>query len=147
MSALSPFDALVGTWTTEATHPSLPGVVVHGTTTWSWLEGEAFLIQRSHNDHEQFPDAIAVIGPREGNDDTATDLAMEYFDSRGVRRTYMVSLTDGTLRIWRDAEGFDQRFSARVGGDGFSGVWELAEEAGAWVDDVAISYRRVLETP
>ena len=37
---------------------------------------------------------------------------MEYFDSRGVRRTYGVSLDDGVLRIWRDDPGFDQRFSA-----------------------------------
>jgi hypothetical protein len=39
---------------------------------------------------------------------------MECFDSRGVRRTYGVSLEDGVLRIWRDHPGFDQRFSATL---------------------------------
>ena len=34
---------------------------------------------------------------------------MEYFDSRGVRRTYEISLENGVLRIWRDHPGFDQR--------------------------------------
>ena len=40
---------------------------------------------------------------------------MEYFDSRGVRRIYGVSLEDGVLRMWRDAPGFDQRFCATLG--------------------------------
>jgi hypothetical protein len=31
-SRLGSLDRLVGTWTTEATHPALPGVVVHGIT-------------------------------------------------------------------------------------------------------------------
>ncbi len=42
---------------------------------------------------------------------------MEHLDSRGVRRTYGVSLEDGVLRIWREHAGFDQRFSAELGPD------------------------------
>ena len=81
--ALEPFDALIGTWDTEAKH-RLVDAVVHGTVTFEWLEGGHFLLQRSRNDHELFPDAIWVIGaPEEGD-----GLVMEYFDSRGVRRTY-----------------------------------------------------------
>jgi hypothetical protein len=34
---------------------------------------------------------------------------MEHCDSRGVRRTYGVSLDDGVLRYRRDHAGFDQR--------------------------------------
>ena len=108
--ALEPFDALIGTWATEATHP-LFDAVVPGSVTFEWLEGGHFLVQRSHNDHELFPDAISVIGAPEDGD----GLVMEYFDSRGVRRTYGISLDDGVLRIWRDAPGFDQRFSAALG--------------------------------
>jgi hypothetical protein len=55
------FDALIGTWATEATHP-LVDEVVPGSVTFEWLEGGRFLIQRSRNDHELFPDAICVIG-------------------------------------------------------------------------------------
>ena len=107
--ALEPFDALIGTWATQATHPAFDGVVP-GSVTYEWLEGGRFLVQRSHNDHESFPDAISVIGAPE----TGDGLVMEYFDSRGVRRTYGISLDDGVLRIWRDDPTFAQRFSATL---------------------------------
>jgi hypothetical protein len=136
--ALEPFAALIGTWATEAVHPSIDAVVP-GTVTFEWLEGGHFLIQRSHNDHELFPDALAVIGAPEDGD----GLVMEYFDSRGVRRTYSVSLVDGVLRIWRDAPGFDQRMSATLGDDGFDGLYQLAETPGDWRDDLRVTYRRV----
>ena len=129
--ALEPFDALIGTWATEATHP-LVDAVVAGSITFEWLEGGHFLVQRSRNEHELFPDAICVIGAPE----TGDGLVMEYFDSRGVRRTYGVSLDDGVLRIWRDDPAFAQRFSATLGHDGFEGLWQLAETPGAWQDDL-----------
>jgi hypothetical protein len=136
-SVLEPFDALIGTWDTEATHPQFDGVVP-GHTTYEWVEGGHFLVQRSHNDHESFPDAISVIGAPEAGD----GLVMEYFDSRGVRRTYGISLDDGVLRIWRDASGFAQRFSATPEHDSFEGLWQLARTPGDWRDDLAVSYRR-----
>src|SRR5215208_2003763 len=83
--AIEPFDALIGSWATEATHPQFEGVV-RGGVTFEWLEGGHFLVQRSHNDHDLFPDAISVIGAPEAGD----GLVAEYFDSRGVRRTYGV---------------------------------------------------------
>ncbi len=99
--ALDPFDALIGTWTTEATHPMTDGVVP-GRLELAWLEGGHFVVQRTHHDHEAFPDAVAVIGAPEDGD----GLVAEYFDSRGVRRTYGSSLEDGVLRMWRDHPGF-----------------------------------------
>jgi hypothetical protein len=135
--ALAPFDALIGTWATEATHPQFDGAVP-GSVTFEWLEGGRFLIQRSRNEHELFPDAISVIGAPESGE----GLVMEYFDSRGVRRTYGASLEDGVLRIWRDAPGFDQRFSATLGRDTFDGLWELARTPGDWHDDLKVTYRR-----
>ncbi len=135
--ALEPFDALIGTWTTEATHPMVDGAVP-GSLTFEWLEGGRFLLQRSHNDHEAFPDAICVIGaPEEGD-----GLVMEYFDSRGVRRTYGIALEDGVLRMWRDDPGFAQRYSATIGHDGFEGRWQLARTPGDWQDDLRVAYRR-----
>jgi len=136
-SALEPFDALIGTWATEATHP-LVDAVVPGSITFEWLEGGHFLVQRSRNDHEMFPDAISVIGAPEAGE----GLVMEYFDSRGVRRTYGVSLADGVLRCGRDHPGFDQRFSATIRPDGFEGLWQLAEAPGDWRDDLRVTYRR-----
>jgi hypothetical protein len=85
-----------------------------------------------------FPDAISVIGsPESGN-----GLVMEYFDSRGVRRTYGISLDDGVLRIWRDAPRFDQRYSATLAPDTFEGRFQLAETPGDWRDDLKVIYRR-----
>ncbi len=135
--ALEPFDALIGTWATEATHP-LFDAVVPGSVTFAWLEGCHFLVQRSHNNHEAFPDAISVIGAPEAGD----GLLMEYFDSRGVRRTYGVSLNDGVLRIWRDDPTFAQRFSATLGHDRFEGLWQLARTPGDWQDDLKVTQRR-----
>ena len=135
--ALQPFDALIGTWATEATHPQFDGVVP-GEVTFEWFEGGHFLIQRSHNEHELFPDGICVIGAPESGD----GLVLEYFDSRGVRRTYGVSLEDGVLRWWRDAEGFDQRFTAEIDPDEFTGLAQLALTPGEWQDDLRVVYRR-----
>ena len=112
--------------------------VVSGSVTFEWLEGGHFLLQRSHNDHELFPDAISVIGAPE----TGEGLVMEYFDSRGVRRTYGISLDDGVLRYWRDDPAFAQRFSATLGRDAFHGEGQLARTPGEWEDDVKVTYRR-----
>ena len=60
--ALKRLGQLVGTWTTEATHPARPGVVVHGTTVAEWLEGERFLMLRARTDHPDFPDATLIVG-------------------------------------------------------------------------------------
>jgi len=135
--ALEPFDALIGTWETEAKHRAVDEIV-GGSTTFEWLEGGHFLVQRSHVDHELFPDAICIIGPPEAGD----GLVMETFDSRGIRRTYDTSLENGVWRIWRDQRGFDQRFSATIGPDQFDGLFELAETPGDWQEDMRVTYRR-----
>jgi len=134
---LAPFDALIGTWDTESRHP-LVDEVVSGSTSFEWLEGRRFVVVRSHNDHELFPDAIGVIGRPESGD----GLVLEYFDSRGVRRTYRVSLEDGVMRWWRDDPGFDQRSVAELGPDAFELVSQLAEAPGEWRDDLRTIYRR-----
>src|SRR5689334_2415353 len=136
MTALQPFAALIGTWRTESTHPKLDAVVP-GVHTYEWLEGGQFVILRSSNDHELFPDAISVIGAPEHGD----GLVMEYFDSRGVRRTYGISFTDGVLRAWRDGAPFAQRFTARPAEE-FVGQWEAAETPGDWQEDLRVLYRR-----
>ena len=135
---LAQFDALIGTWATEASHPSVD-VVVPGTTTFEWLEGGHFIVQRSSSEHESFPDGISVIGaPESGH-----GLVMEYFDSRGVRRTYGTAIENGVWRWWRDHPGFDQRFFAAIGQSSFEGQWQLARTPGDWQDDLKLSFRRL----
>lgn len=135
--SLEPFAPLIGTWVTEATHPLIDAAVA-GTAEFEWLEGRHFVVQRSHFDDERFPDSISVIGAPEDGD----GLVMEYFDSRGVRRTYRVALAGGVLRFWRDDPTFAQRFSATLDPDGFAGRWELARTPGDWRDDLQVIYRR-----
>ncbi|HYZ13587.1 MAG TPA: hypothetical protein VFA08_08290 [Actinomycetota bacterium] len=153
--ALESFGRFVGSWTTEATHPSLPGVVVHGTADIEWLEGERFLIQRARNEHSDFPDSISIIGFTEQDrvdDETGSveptgsesPLSMHYFDSRGVFRIYQASADDQALRLWRDAPGFSQRFTGTFadGGDTILGTWQLRTDDVHWEDDLRITYRR-----
>ena len=103
------------------------------------LEGRRFVIQRSHYDHPEIPDAIAITGVIDGQ------LSMHYFDSRGVYRVYEVSLSGGTWRFWRDAPGFSQRFTGTFSedGDSMKGQSELSRDGETWEDDLAISYRRI----
>lgn len=136
--ALEPFAALVGTWDTEGKH-RLVDSVIRGTVTFEWLAGGYFLVQRSHTEDERFPDGLCVIGAAE---EGGGPLLMEYFDSRGVRRTYRTSIEGGVWRIWRDEPGFDQRFSARLAADEFEGAFELAEKPGEWQHDMTVRYRR-----
>jgi hypothetical protein len=134
--------ALVGEWTTEATHPRYPSTVVRGRTAVEWLEGEKFLIARARSDHPDFPDSISIIGDTGG-------LRMHYFDSRGIARIYELTL-DG--RVWRFSRSapdfsplaFKQRLAWTFSEDGrtISGTSEISEHDDAWQDDLQITYRR-----
>jgi hypothetical protein len=137
---LEPFEALIGEWTMELTHPAIEGTVIRGRTTYEWLEGGRFLIQHAANEHPDFPDSLSVIGVMEGED----DLSMQYFDSRGVHRVYAVAFEGSELTLERDEPGFAQRLSARLSDDGstLSGVWQLNEGGQGYRDDLAFTFRR-----
>jgi len=134
---LAGFDVLIGTWASTAAH-RLMDEVVSGTCTWEWMDGGHFVVHRTRYDHELLPDALCVIGVPEGGD----GLVMEYFDTRGVRRTYTLALEDGVLSYWRDQPGFDQRYSATLDAEAFEGMSQLAETPGEWMDDLKVTYRR-----
>jgi hypothetical protein len=128
--------ALVGAWTTTATHPAVDATVT-GSATFEWLAGGHFLIGRSHQDHDAFPDGIVILGA------DGRGLSMRYFDSRGVERSYGTSLDDGVWRLWRDGDDFSQRFEGRIESDTITGLWHLSNDGGrTWVPDLAITYRR-----
>src|SRR5215207_484877 len=120
---LEPFQALIGEWTIEMTHPMVEDTVVRGRATYEWLEGGRFLLQRAVNEHPDFPDSLSVIGAMEGG----SDLSMQYFDSRGVHRVYAVRFDGKELTLARDDPGFAQRLTARLSNDGstLTGVWQL----------------------
>jgi Pyridoxamine 5'-phosphate oxidase len=129
---------LIGRWTTEGAHPLLPGDVIRGQATFEWLAGRQFVVQRSHYDHPDIPDAIAVIGVTDGQ------LSMRYFDHRGVYREYAVSLEPGQWRFWRDDPGFRQRFTGTISEDGdtITGHGEMCRDGSTWEPDLALTYHR-----
>lgn len=146
-TSLRALERLVGSWTTEATHPMLPGVVVHGTADIEWLEGERFLIQRTRNDHPDFPDAISIIGFTDrdrAEASSSAELTMSYFDSRGVSRMYEASMSEDTWHLSRLAPGFSQRFKGKFldAGATISGLWQACEDEKTWHDDLQITFRK-----
>ena len=149
--ALQSLDRLVGDWTTEATHPAMPGVIVRGSVTVEWLEGERFLIHRARTDHPDFPDSISLIGmtghdrvDARSDSSNASTLHMHYYDSRGVFRAFEASVSNQAWRYWRHAPGFSQRFTGAFSDDGNTivGRSELCRDDVHWVDDLQITYRR-----
>ncbi|HEX3542435.1 MAG TPA: hypothetical protein VHT75_18545 [Acidimicrobiales bacterium] len=139
---------LVGRWIAEATHPAFPGTVISGSSDVEWLEGEQFLIQRSHYDHPDFPDTISVIGDTDG-------LHLHYFDSRGVYRIYEVTVAaDGwTVAMARKAPpgafaSSDPHFAQRVtyrfrdADQEIAGKAQLSYDDVNWNDDLEVTYRR-----
>jgi len=136
--ALDRLDALVGEWDTEMTHPLITGVT-RGRAVFEWLAGRRFLIWRSDVPPGAIPSAIAIIG----GGSTPGTWPMEYFDSRGVSRTYRISMDDGIWRMWRDHPGFSQRATGTIGDDGRTIRWlsELQED-GPWKPDLEVTFRR-----
>jgi hypothetical protein len=141
---------LVGRWTTEATHPGLPGAIVRGSSEIEWLEGERFLIYRSSYDHPDIPDSISIIGDTAG-------LQMHYFDTRGVHRIFTVTVTSVGWELAMDrhssAGSFaspDAPFSQRVTytfedeDRTMSGQGMLSYDNVNWKDDLEITYRRAV---
>jgi hypothetical protein len=151
-SALESLDRLVGSWTTEATHPALPGVVVHGTAEVEWLEGKRFIIFRARTDHPDFPDSISILGfteedridPKTPAEPSSSALSMHYYDSRGVFRDYTTRIDDKAWQWERIAPGFSQRFIGTFA-DNFrtiDGLSKLRRDDAEWADDLRITYRR-----
>ncbi|MET0764976.1 MAG: hypothetical protein ABWY29_08920 [Blastococcus sp.] len=143
-SALEP---LIGSWDLAAEFPTGEGAGVPGRTTFEWLLGRAFVLQRVSVGHPEAPDSHIILAPATlGNAWT-----QHYFDSRGVVRRYEMTF-DG--REWallrRTADDspldFHQRFIGRLSEDGdtIAGQWEISDDGGAWRTDFRLTYRRAL---
>ncbi len=142
-------EPLAGEWETEATHPCLPDAVIRGRTTFEWLEGGRFFIWRSHHDHPDIPDTIAILGCGNPEDDASSDweggCLMHYFDSRGVSRMYGLDAQERVWRFWRDQPNFSQRAVCTVSTDGNTMIQdgELSRDGTTWEQDLRVAYRRV----
>jgi hypothetical protein len=145
----NPLERLIGSWTFEAT--SLEGRFLgRGRTTFSWIEDGRFVLQRADDmpsddtspewaEHSPMP-VTAIIG----FDDSTGERAQLYTDARGVFRIYRMRLTDAAWAMWRDAPGFNQRFTADItdGGDIIRGQWQTSEDGREWHPDFDLVYRR-----
>jgi hypothetical protein len=138
---LKRLDALAGEWKVEAAFASNPPGVVDGGTTFEWLEGGFFLMQRSHAEGSGIPRAHIIMG----GDDTTGAYSMLYSDSRGVFRLYQMTLSDGVWKLWRDAPGFSQRFEGKFSEDGriITAYSEKSSDGVNWEHDFDLTYTKV----
>ena len=145
--ALARLDVLVGRWTVQ---PKVEGVGL-AWTEFAWQDDGQFL--RQYTDADPLP----PTAPREwwensplpttvviGLDDATEEFTMLYADARGVHRVYRMTFADGVWRIWRDAPGFNQRFTATLSADGdrLDGQWEMSRDGVTWQVDFELSYAR-----
>lgn len=146
-AALDRLEVLVGNWEMEASFgagyfgPGAPAMTARGgRTTFSWLEGKFFLIQRFVVDQPDAPSGITIIGVA-GDPETFTQ---HYYDSRGVARVYQMSLADGVWTLRRDEPGFCQRYIATISSDGrrMDGAWEMSADGTEWRHDFGLAYVR-----
>src|ERR1043166_1202740 len=139
--ALEPFRVLIGNWNTTGTHALIPDTILHGRTSFEWLEGGAFLLMRSEIDEPGVPSGIAIIG----SDNSEKEYYMLYFDERGVSRKQNVSLHDNIWKWWRNAPGFSQRYEATIvdGGNTIISKGELSRDGVTWEQDLDLTYTRV----
>ena len=139
--ALEPFRVLIGKWTTTGTHGLVPDTMLHGQTSFEWLENGAFLLMRSQIDDPRFPSAVAIVA----SDDAEAEYYMLTFDDRGVSRKYDMTLHDNIWKWWRNAPGFFQRYQGRIvdGGNTIIGNGELSKDGVSWEKDLDLTYTRV----
>lgn len=144
-SALEPFHVLIGSWNTAGTHGLVPDTVLHGHTTFEWLENGAFLMMRSEIDDPRFPSTIAIFGSDAAEDDAEAKYYMLTYDERGVSRKYEVNLHDNLWKWWRNAPGFFQRYEGIIGDGGNTIIarGELSKDGLSWEKDLDLTYKRV----
>ena len=139
--ALERFRILIGNWHTTGTHGLVPDTMLHGRTSFEWLENGAFLIMRSEIDDPRFPSTIAVFG----SDDSEEKYHMLTFDERGISREYDVTLRDNIWKWWRNAKGFFQRYEGTIvdGGSTIIGKGEVSKDGVSWEKDLDLTYKRL----
>jgi hypothetical protein len=134
--ALTDLQALIGEWEVEV--PQFPGQ--RGRAVFEWLEGGAYL-----RFHAEAPDPVPSATLIISRDDSSETYAIFHYDSRGVSRVYQMSFGANNWKMWRQAPGFSQRFSATLSDDGnlIRGTWEKSPDGIIWEHDFDLTYTRL----
>jgi hypothetical protein len=132
-------DVFVGEWQMRASFAAEAPPAA--TTSFEWLNGGKFLVQRWVVDHPDAPDGIAVIG----YDTDRSTYLQHYFDSRGVVRVYEMTFTGGVWTLLRFAPEFSQRYVGTLSEDGntITGQWEMSSDGTDWTPDFDLNYSRI----
>ncbi|MEH0108490.1 hypothetical protein V6N00_02010 [Tersicoccus sp. MR15.9] len=142
--ALAPLAFLVGEWRTTGTHPALAGRTVDGRASFTWHEGGAFLLVRTHVDEPGFPDGLALIGSDNGRTTDHPRLVMVYVDEREVSRIYDVSVGEAAVTWSRDDPTIAQSVTVRAEPDGtLVSTGRISEHGGPWGDDLSQVFHRL----
>lgn len=148
---MADLEVLLGDW--ELTASTGDVVMSGGRSSFVWLDGGAFLVQRADDEvtEDTSPEwaanspmpTVSIIGL----DDTAGRFTMLYSDARGVRRVYAMTVIDGVWTIWREAPAFNQRFIGILEDDGdrIAGRWDFSEDGEHWRTDFDLTYRRLAD--
>ena len=110
-----------------------------------------FIVMRTVGVPAEMPDSLSVIGGAPDGEPQP----MHYFDSRGVKRMFLMTLEGSTWTIWRDpaedwngpdGPGFNQRFIGELSADGntIEGRWErgMGDAGDEWELDFPLTYTR-----
>jgi hypothetical protein len=127
-------DDLLGSWRISMRHVQRDEAV-SGHQRYERVLGGAFVLLDWTYDDPDFPDALALL----------QDGTMQYFDVRGVHRTFDLAFTDSGWTSLRKAADFWQRSAvSRVGPREMTGTGENSHDEGVtWVHDFDITYTRV----
>jgi hypothetical protein len=151
-SSLNPgiarLDLLVGRW--EVTALSGEQTMSTSRSTFQWLGDRAFLVQRNDSIYlaPEWVDAPKWVDAVIGRDDHSDTFAMLYADSRGVCRTYRMSLDAGRWTLsTQPGPDFYQRFEGAFNDDGtmIDARWEASADGQNWTTDFNVTYRRLAD--
>lgn len=120
IDALKPFERLIGTW--AVSDPS-GASAVSGETTYEWMGGGSFVLQRmSFGDNR----GIEIIG----YDDDSGTLKSHYYGMDGKVLEYEYEMDADTLIISIDTPQTQGDFVATFSADGsrYSGSWEWSQD-------------------
>lgn len=143
---LRELDRFVGEWTMTAGPPGGPAWPGEARVRFAWIEGGAFLVERSSLDAPGLPEGIPKSSTSIIGCDAAHGTYFQlYYDDRDVCRVYQMGLSDGEWTLWRESPPFAQRFHGTFSADGstITGRWEMKEPGGEWKIDFAATYTRV----